>query len=52
MWERKILRIIFGPTYGSGYWRINMNQEMFDEFKSLYIVAVITVRVWSALGIV
>jgi hypothetical protein len=29
-----------------------MNQEMFDKFKSPYIVAVITVQVWNALGIV
>lgn len=29
-----------------------MNQEMFDEVKSHYIVAVIIVQVWSALGMV
>jgi hypothetical protein len=27
-WERKILRRIYGPTYGNGYWRIKMNQEI------------------------
>jgi len=29
-----------------------MNREMFDKFKSPYIVAVITVQVWNALGMV
>jgi len=42
----------FGPVYGNGYWRINMNQEMFDKFKSPFIVAVITVQVRNALGMV
>jgi hypothetical protein len=27
-WERKILRIIYGPTYENGHWRIKTNQEM------------------------
>jgi len=52
VWETKILRIIFEPAYGNGHWRININQEMFDKFKSPCIVAVITVQVWNALGMV
>jgi len=28
VFERKILRKLFGPTYENGYWRIKTNQEM------------------------
>jgi hypothetical protein len=24
---------IHGPTYENGYWRIKMNQEVYNEFK-------------------
>jgi hypothetical protein len=40
MWERKVLRRIYGPTYGSGSWRIKINQEI---CKSPDIVTVIEV---------
>jgi hypothetical protein len=33
-WERKILRKPYGPTYENGYWRIKMNQEIYNKFKS------------------
>jgi hypothetical protein len=44
MWERKILRKIYGPTYENGYWRIEMNQEIYNKFKSPNIVTTIKVR--------
>jgi hypothetical protein len=28
VFERKILRKIFGPTYKNGFWRIKTNQEL------------------------
>jgi hypothetical protein len=28
VFERKILRKIFGPTYENGFWRIKINQEL------------------------
>jgi hypothetical protein len=42
-WERKILRKIYGPTYENGYWRIKMNQEIYNKFKFPNIVNVIKV---------
>jgi hypothetical protein len=37
-WERKIFRKIYGPTYENGYWRIKINQEIYNKFKSPDIV--------------
>ena len=34
MWEKKILRKIYGPTYGNGSRGIKMNREMYNKFKS------------------
>jgi len=28
VFEREILRKIFGPTYENGFWRIKTNQEL------------------------
>jgi hypothetical protein len=33
MCERKILRKIYGLTYENGYWRINVNPGMYNDFK-------------------
>jgi hypothetical protein len=41
MWERKILRNIYGPTYENGCWRIKMNQEIYNKFTSPNIVTII-----------
>jgi hypothetical protein len=49
-WERKILGKMYGPTYRYGHWRIKMNQEMFDKFKSPDIVPVSTVHGFEWLG--
>jgi hypothetical protein len=35
MWERKILRKIYGLTYENGYWGTKMNQEICNQFKNL-----------------
>jgi hypothetical protein len=43
-WERKILRIIYGPTYENGHWRIKINLEMYSNCKSPDILTVIKVR--------
>jgi hypothetical protein len=42
-WERKILRKIYALTYENGYWRIKINQEIYNTFKSPDIVTVIKV---------
>jgi hypothetical protein len=41
MWERSILREIQGPTCEIGSWRMKMTQEVYNEFKSPDIVAVL-----------
>ena len=59
MWERKILRKIYGPIYGpvygpiyeNGFWGTKMNQELYNEFKSLGIETVIKYVVWNGLGL-
>jgi hypothetical protein len=33
VFERKILRKIFGPTYENGFWRIKTNQELDKRIK-------------------
>jgi hypothetical protein len=52
MWERKILRKIYGPTYENGCERIKMSQEIYNKFKSPYIVTVIKVHKLEWLGYV
>jgi hypothetical protein len=43
MWERKSLKKIYGQSYENGYWRIKMDQECYNKFKSSDIVTVIKV---------
>ena len=38
VFERKILRKIFGPTYGNGSWRIKTNQELDKLIKHENII--------------
>jgi hypothetical protein len=38
MWERKILRKIYGSTYGNGSRGIKMNPEIYSKFKSPDII--------------
>ena len=45
-WERKFLRKIYGPTYVNGSWRIKMNEEICNKFKSIDIVTIITACRW------
>jgi hypothetical protein len=41
--ERKFLRKIYGSTYENGYWRIKVNKEIYNKFKSPNIVTAIKV---------
>jgi hypothetical protein len=38
VFERKILRAIFGPTNENGEWRIKYNNELYTLYKENYIV--------------
>jgi hypothetical protein len=49
-WGRKILRNINGPTCENGHWRIKMNSELENKYKSQDIVSVIEVRRLEWLG--
>jgi hypothetical protein len=44
IWARKILRKIYGPTYGNSYWRIKINQEIYNKFKPQDIAFIIKVH--------
>ena len=48
VFERKILRKMFGPTYENGYWRIKTNQELDKIIKNNKLRQSAKVRmVWS-----
>jgi hypothetical protein len=49
-WERNILRIIYGPKYCSGHWRIKINKEMYSNYKSPDIVTIIKICMLEWLG--
>jgi len=38
LFERKILRKIFGPTYENGFWKIKTNQELDKLMKHKNII--------------
>jgi len=38
VFERKILRKIFGPTYENGSWRIKTNEKLDKLIKHVYII--------------
>jgi hypothetical protein len=44
IWERKILRKIYGPTYGNGYCRLKINKKNYNKFKSPDIISIIKVH--------
>ncbi|XP_039299202.1 uncharacterized protein LOC120355027 [Nilaparvata lugens] len=50
VWERKILRKIYGPIFSNGEWRIRTNQELRELFGNPDIVSEIKVRRLSWLG--
>jgi hypothetical protein len=50
MRERKLLRKIYGTTFENGCWRINMDQEIYNKFKSPNILTVVKVRRLEWLG--
>jgi hypothetical protein len=39
VWERKILRTIFGPVKENGVWRIRIIQELMDLYRAPDIVS-------------
>jgi hypothetical protein len=39
IWERKVLRKIYGPVYDNGIWRIRTNKELMTLDQELDIVA-------------
>ena len=43
MWAFRLTKIN-GPTHESGSWKININQEMYNKFKSPDIATVTEVR--------
>jgi hypothetical protein len=49
-WERKVSRKIYGPTKENGCWRIKVNHEIRERFKSLDIISVIKLRRLEWLG--
>jgi len=51
MWERNILRKIYGPIYEKGFWGTKMNQEFYNKFKSSGIESVIKYVDWNGLGV-
>jgi hypothetical protein len=38
IWERKVLRKIYGPLYDNGIWRIRANKELTALYQELDIV--------------
>jgi len=41
IFERKIMKKIFGPTRTTGYWRFKTNQEINDILKGQNIIGLI-----------
>ena len=50
LFERKILRKIFGPNYEKGIWRIKTNQELDEIIKRKNIINFIRAQRLSWLG--
>jgi hypothetical protein len=44
VWERKILRRLYGPKRDTNGWRIRTNKELQDQYRSTDIVTSINVR--------
>jgi hypothetical protein len=38
-WERKMLRRVYGPAVEQGIWRIRNNQELWELYRGLGMVA-------------
>ena len=45
IWERKILRKIYGPVKDNGTWRIRTNQKIYDLYKDKNIVTGTDIKV-------
>ena len=50
IWERKVLRKIFGPVYDQGIWRVRTNLELKSLYKDMNIVTDIKIRRLEWLG--
>jgi hypothetical protein len=44
IWERRILRKMYGATYENDSWKIKMNQEIYNKFTSPNIITASNVR--------
>jgi hypothetical protein len=49
-WDRKIPRKMYGLPCGNDSWRVELNQEMYNELKSPDIVTTVQVRRFEWLG--
>jgi hypothetical protein len=38
VWERKVLRKIYGPVCENGEWRIQTNTELVELYEELHVV--------------
>ena len=52
VFERKVLRIIFGPVCVEGEWRIRFNHELYDLYNSAVVTDLIRVKRLQWLGLV
>jgi hypothetical protein len=50
MWERKILRKVYGPVTEQGVWRIRRNEELRELYKAPDLVADIKSKQLEWLG--
>jgi hypothetical protein len=50
IWERKLLRKIYGPTKENGQWKIKTKAELITKYKSQNIITVIKIRILEWLG--
>jgi hypothetical protein len=50
IWERKLLRKMYGPTCENGQWRIKTNAELITKYKFQDIITVIKIRKLEWLG--
>ena len=44
IWERKVLRRIFGPVNDRGEWELRTNEEIYELYNELDLVTVIKVQ--------
>jgi hypothetical protein len=50
MWERKILRKVYGPVTEQGVWRIRRNEELRELYKAPNLLVDIKIKWLEWLG--